>query len=223
MKKILSCLILCAGLSACTTAPANSGDKFEAQDPIKPFNESVFAFNLAADEYAIRPIAQAYHELPLWARGGIGNFLTNLGEPANAVNGVLQLNPQIALTSFWRFALNTTFGFAGVRDFAGENGLKIKKTDFSQTLGRYGVADGAYVVLPIAGPSTARGTAGTAVDWFLDPVGWVLTTPESIAQVAANGIATRDDSGKIIDQLYYDSLEPYSATRAAYLQHQAFQ
>jgi ABC-type transporter lipoprotein component MlaA len=61
------------------------------------------------------------------------------------------------------------------------------------------------------------------VDWVLDPVGWFLTTPETIAQIGANAVATRDDEDAIINQLYYKSIEPYTATRAAYLQHQAFQ
>ena len=79
------------------------------------------------------------------------------------------------------------------------------------------------MVLPLAGPSTVRDIAGIAVDWFLDPVGWFLTTPETIAQIGTNAIATRDGDNAIINQLYYESLEPYTATRAAYLQHQAFQ
>lgn len=218
-----SLLVLCA----CSNPQAQNADGdvdlFELQDPIKPVNQAVFGFNLGADHYVIKPVADTYHYIPSVVRGAVGNFLSNLSEPANTVNGILQLNPDIAFTSFWRFALNSTIGFAGLRDFAGENGLKNKDTDFGKTLGRYGVADGAYVVLPLAGPSTVRDTAGMAVDWFLDPVGWFLTTPETIAQIAADGIATRDGDTAIINQLYYQSLEPYTATRAAYLQHQAFQ
>ena len=223
MKKLILATLLLT--SACTTAPRSNADvdQFELQDPIKPFNEAVFNFNLGADRHVIKPVASTYHQLPNWMRGSIGNFLSNLDEPGNAVNGVLQLNPNIAFTAFWRFVLNTTVGFGGLRDFAGENGLKNKDTDFGKTLGSYGVADGAYVVLPLAGPSTVRDTAGIAVDWFLDPVGWLLTTPETVAQVVAGGIATRDGEDAIIDQLYYESLEPYTSTRAAYLQHQAFQ
>lgn len=214
-------------LGACSTAQIKNADgdidAFELRDPIKPVNRVVFDFNLGADRYVIKPVAETYHHVPGAVRGAVGNFLSNLGEPANVVNGVLQLNPEITFTALWRFTLNSTIGFAGFRDFAGENGLKNKDTDFGQTLGRYGVADGAYVVLPLAGPSTARNTAGMAVDWFLDPVGWFMNTPETIAQVTADGIATRDGDAAIIDQLYYQSLEPYAATRAAYLQHQAFQ
>ncbi|NDF12574.1 MAG: VacJ family lipoprotein [Proteobacteria bacterium] len=216
---VLLCVLL---LSACATAP-ESDDPFDKQDPIKPFNQAVFDFNLGADRYVIKPVAEVYHHVPEKGRQGIGNFLTNLSEPSNVVNGMLQLNPDIAFTAFWRCMLNTTFGLGGFHDFAGENGLKNKETDFGETLGRYGLADGAYLVLPLAGPSTVRDTAGVAVDWFLDPVGWFMTTPETIAQLSADAISTRDADAAVINQFYYESLEPYSATRAAYLQHQAFQ
>lgn len=219
MKRIL--LIAALLLSACAHAPGD--DPFDARDPIKPVNKRVFVFNLGADRWVIKPIATAYHQLPDWSRKGVNNFLTNLTEPSNTVNGILQLNPKIAVTSFWRFTLNSTIGFAGLRDFAGEHGLKNQDTNFGKTLSSYGVADGAYVVLPLAGPSTVRDTTGRVVDWFLDPVGWFMNTPQTIAQISADGIDTRDEQSAIISQLYYQSLEPYSATRAAYLQHQAFQ
>jgi phospholipid-binding lipoprotein MlaA len=222
MKKICITALLFL-LAGCVNKTPQDGDIFEAQDPIKPFNQAIFEFNLAADQAVIKPVAETYHQMPEVARGAVGNFLSNLSEPANAVNGVLQFDPQIVFTAFWRFTLNTTFGLAGLRDFASENGLKSKDTDFGKTLGRYGVEEGAYIVLPLAGPSTVRGTAGKAVDWVLDPVGFVLNLPESIAQTCVSAIATRDSEAAIINQFYYDSLEPYSATRAGYLQHQAFQ
>jgi phospholipid-binding lipoprotein MlaA len=222
MKRILTLagLIL---LSGCATAPGNSDDPFDVRDPIKPVNQEIFSFNLFVDQWLIKPVTTAYHQIPDWGRAGISNFVTNLSEPSNTVNGALQLNPKIAFTSFWRFTLNSTFGLGGLRDFAEENGLKYQDQDFGKTLGSYGVDDGAYVVLPLAGPSTVRDTTGKVVDWFMDPVGWFLTTPEIIAQICTDGITTRDEQSAIIEQFYYQSLEPYSATRAAYLQHEAFQ
>ena len=220
MKKYA--LLLPLLVAACASQPSAGGydDPFDAQDPIKPLNQSVFGFNLKADSYVIRPVAETYHHVPSWGRQSIGNFLSNLGEPANVVNGVLQADGTLAFTAFWRFALNSTIGFGGMRDFAGENGLKNSDTDFGKTLGVYGAPEGAYLVLPLAGPSTVRDTVGMSVDWFLDPVGWLLTTPESVAQIVADAITTRDAEAPLINQFYYDSLEPYSATRAAYLQHQ---
>ena len=223
--KMLPAIILSLLLSACVSTAASNpdADPFELQDPIQPVNSAVFDFNLSADQYVIKPVTDGYHYLPEWSRYAISNFVTNLSEPSNFVNGVLQADPNIAFTSIWRFILNSTFGFAGLRDFAAENGLKYQNTNFGKTLGVYGFSDGAYVVLPLAGPSTVRDTAGTVVDWFIDPLGWYLTTPEIVAQTAVDGITTRDENDSIIDQLYYRSLDPYSATRAAYLQHQAFE
>lgn len=223
--KLIPIAALLLLLTACTTQPSAENadaDPFDLQDPIKPVNEVVFGFNLGADRHVIKPVADAYHEVPDLARSGVSNFLSNLHEPANVVNNVLQLDIDAAARSFWRFTLNTTFGLAGLRDFAGENGLPSKDTDFGKTLGRYGIGEGGYVVLPLLGPSTTRDTAGKAVDWFLDPVGWVLTTPQSIAQGVSDGLVAREENDAIVDQLYYQSLEPYSATRASYLQHQAF-
>jgi phospholipid-binding lipoprotein MlaA len=228
MKYLLP-LTIALLLTACSPAPRDlamadeQSDPFEMRDAIKPFNEAVFAFNLKADRYAVKPVADLYHHVPDIARDGVSNVLSNLKEPANFVNGVLQGKPQVALTAFWRFTLNTTFGIFGLRDFASENGLKSRDTKFGETLGVYGVSTGSYVVLPLFGPSTTRDTAGKVVDWFLDPLNWYMTTPQSIAQGVSEGITTRDRNAAIIDQLYYESLEPYSATRAAYLQHEAFQ
>ena len=219
----LAFLLMFATISASAAPIAEEPqDPFEAQDPWKSFNQVIFDFNLAADRYVIKPIAQAYHLVPDTGRTAVTNFISNLGEPLKAVNGVLQLDPTTTLTAFWRFTLNSTFGLAGLEDFAGVTGLKNKENGFSKTLTKYGVEQGPYVVLPIVGPSTARDTTGTVVDWFSDPVGFFMTLPEDVAESAVDGLSTRDNDAAVVDQFYYNSLEPYSATRAAYLQHQAF-
>lgn len=232
MKATFALILLMLMAAACTAAPSckatldiaeSTVDPFDACDPIQPINEAVFQFNVAIDAMLIRPVAEGYHLIPETGRAAIDNFLTNLKEPGNALNSTLQGDLQSAGTSLWRFLLNSTFGFAGLRDFAGENGLKYNEQTFEKTLASYGSAEGAYVVLPVIGPSSARGSMGKVVDWFTDPVGWYLTTSQSIAQTVADGIDTRDQDDAIIDQFYYQSLEPYTATRSAYLQHQAFQ
>lgn len=214
-------LAACTPITECMHQPVATNDQFDACDPIKPVNEQVFRFNLVTDRWVFAPVTHAYQEVPIEGRMTIDNFLTNLGEPSNSLNSFLQGDMQAAGTSLWRFILNSTFGFAGLRDFAGENGLLYNDQDFGKTLGSYGVSEGAYVVLPFYGPSTVRDTAGKAVDWFLDPVGWHLNTPESIAQDVAEAIDTRDENDSIVTELYYESINPYAATRASYLQHQA--
>lgn len=221
---LLLLMMLAMPLSQARAGDDDFVDPFEQQDQAKSFNKAMFDFNIGADHYVIKPVAETYHHLPDWSRAAVGNVLTNLSEPSNFVNGVLQLNPKVAFTSLWRFVLNTTFGMGGLIDFAGSNGnLKEQDTDFGETMASYGIGSGSYLVLPLAGPSTVRDALGTAVDWFLDPVGWYLTTPESLAQTGAEAIATRDDEAAMVDHFYYQTIDPYSATRAAYLQHQAFQ
>ena len=63
-----------------------------------------------------------------------------------------------------RVCLNTTVGLLGFIDVASEVGLQSYKEDFGQTLGHYGVGDGAYLVLPIFGPSNLRDTTGLVTD-----------------------------------------------------------
>ena len=221
MKKIaaLTSALLISACAPQTNVGADT-DPFEARDPIRPFNEAIFSFNLGADEYVIHPISRGYHELPGWFRYGSGNFLSNLSEPLNGINSLLQADFQSFGTSLFRFILNTTFGLGGIRDFAGENGLAENDTHFNDTLRSYGVGTGPYVVLPLLGPSSLRGTVGFAGDWVSDPVGYFISTPASIGQSAAQGIVDRDDNDEIVQQLYYDAIDPYTATRATYLQHE---
>lgn len=222
MKKTLLALSTALLITACNSnAGGPDADPFEAQDPIRPFNEAMFSFNLGADEYVIHPVAKGYHALPEWFRYGSSNFVSNLSEPLSAVNSLVQLDFQSFGTSLFRFLLNTTFGLGGVRDFAGENGLAKNKQTFNQTFSHYGVDTGPYIVLPLLGPSSARDVTGRVGDWFADPLNYYMTTWESVGEGAAQGIITRDQNAAIIDQLYYESIDPYTATRAAYLQHGA--
>jgi phospholipid-binding lipoprotein MlaA len=56
-------------------------------------------------------------------------------------------------------------------------GITQQNEDFGQTLGRYGVGPGPYLVLPVLGPSSVRDASGLAVDsavtGFLPPFSYV--------------------------------------------------
>lgn len=218
MKKLLA-LTAAAMLCACNSEPTTDADPFEGADPLRPFNEAVFEFNLTIDQYLIRPAARGYHMLPGDVRYGVGNFLSNLGEPITGVNNLLQADFQGFGTTLFRFILNTTFGFGGLRDFASENGLPERDQTFNHTLRHYGVGTGPYLVLPILGPSSARGVAGRVGDYFADPFSYYLEPIESAARNGVEGVVARDRYRDVIDQLYYKSLDPYVATRSTYLQH----
>ncbi len=194
-----------------------------SNDPWEGFNRPVFSFNLFFDRNVFKPLIQGYDVIPQVGRTKIGNFLCNLGEPLNAIHGVLQGSPKIAFTSLWRFILNSTFGLGGINDFARDSaGLHNMEQTLGSTFGSWGIPSGPYLVLPIIGPSSARGAVGMAGNWALDPLNYLVTDWAMLGERAAEGVDYRDSQSGIIEHLYYDSLDPYVATRSAYLQHEAF-
>jgi phospholipid-binding lipoprotein MlaA len=197
----------------------------ETNDPWESLNKPIFNFNLMFDRHVFKPAITVYDNVPHSIRRSISNFLSNLYEPFNAMHGILQLNPDITFTSLWRFILNSTFGLAGLQDFAADNAhLYNMRQNLGKTLGRWGVPSGPYVVLPILGPSSVRDATGQVVDWFVDPVRIAVDNSTfNIVQGVATGIDARDRNAKIIDQLYYDSLDPYASSRSVYLQNEKFQ
>jgi len=215
--------------------PLKSQDYYDAKDsdnvaaindPWESFNQPIFNFNLAFDRYFFKPFISVYDVIPQDARSGIGHVLTNLTEPLNVIHGILQLKPNVTFTSFWRFLLNSTFGLGGWRDFAYDNAkLKYMNQNMGKTLGYWGAPAGPYVVLPILGPSSVRDTTGKLGDWFADPVTWIeadITDSNwtSFGHAVLRGIDTRSSKASVIEHLYYESLDPYAATRSAYRQHE---
>ncbi|MGJ8493608.1 MlaA family lipoprotein, partial [Glaesserella parasuis] len=86
------------------------------------------------------------------------------------VNNALQGQVEGAYNSMVRFSVNTVFGLGGLLDIASEAGIERQKQDFGQTLGRWGVPTGPYLVLPLLGPSTVRDTAALPVDALGNPL-----------------------------------------------------
>lgn len=157
----LSALLSLAALGGCaTTTP-------DPRDPIEPVNRAVFEFNEQVDRFAIKPVAEAYTAVtPEVVRTGVRNFFSNLRDPWIGVNNLLQGKVEDGLSDLFRFITNSTFGLAGLTDIASDMGMQKHNEDFGQTLGRWGLGPGAYLVLPILGPSSARDGAGLIADGF---------------------------------------------------------
>ena len=134
-------------------------------DPWEGMNRSIYRFNSYADHYVLNPAVSAYRFVfPGFVRKGISNFFTNLNNIQTVINEVLQLHPKAALQTTGRFLVNTTIGIAGLWDPATPIGIPQNYEDFGQTLGRYGIGTGPYLVLPLFGPSFARDAVGKGVD-----------------------------------------------------------
>ena len=122
-------------------------------------NRAVFSFNEALDQAVLKPVATAYQAVvPEFVRTSVENFFDNFNDAWSAVNHLLQAKPAAALEMGLRFSVNTVFGL-GFVNVAGA-GIERRQEDFGQTLGRWGMPPGPFLVLPILGPSTLRDTAG---------------------------------------------------------------
>jgi phospholipid-binding lipoprotein MlaA len=136
-------LVMAALLSGCA-----SGPNANPVDPLEPFNRDMTGFNDAVDGMVLKPVATVYRDVtPDLVRTGVNNFFENLRDAWSAVNAALQLKPQAAAENFLRVGFNTTLGLGGLLDIASEMGIDKTRLDFGQTLGRWGVPSGPYLVL----------------------------------------------------------------------------
>lgn len=188
-------------------------------DPLEPVNRQVFAFNEAVDAAVLKPVAQVYRAvLPQPVQQAVSNFFGNVKDAWSAVNLFLQGRFADGLSDVMRFGTNTVFGFLGIMDIATELGFERHGEDFGQTLGRWGVPSGAYIVWPILGPSTVRDSIGLPVD--------MMATPESVVSVSLTRntmtglrlVSTRAGLLGATGLLDDIALDKYAFVRNAYLQ-----
>ena len=204
--------------------PLAGGDTAQ-HDPLRRFNRHSFAFNTVLDRVLIGPVARGYKRVvPAPVRRGLGNAFANLREPATVVNAVLQGRPKVAARGTARFVANSTVGLLGLFDVAGRSGLERQPADFGQTLGRYGVKPGAYIYLPVIGPTTVRDGVGSIVSLLGDPVsqatggpGTDLATGRSVVR----GLNARADGDATLKAVMEESTDPYATVRSGYLQNRA--
>lgn len=193
-----------------------------AYDPIEGVNRAMWTLNYDyLDPYVLRPTAVAYVTYtPVPIRRGLSNFFSNLGEPSTILNNLLMGNGQKALVHFNRFWLNSTFGLLGIMDIASSTGLTDDGSKgLDDALGHYGVGNGAYVMVPAAGPYTVRNVAGF-VDSTYFPLSY-LNVWGTVGKILVQGLEGR---ASLINQesLLENSPDPYAFTRDIFLQRQAY-
>lgn len=220
--RTLFAVLAAATLAACApTSQAVSPDGIN--DPYEIGNRKVHAFNKRLfgkgnGTYA-RVVPQEFQMI-------IHNVADNLSMPQVAVNSLLQGDLNGAGVATYRFAVNSTIGIAGIIDATGEFGGPEHDTDFGETLHVWGVGEGAYLELPVLGPSTQRDTAGRVVDLFTDPLGYALQSPD---KYALTGIKLAEKLGKgsrrsdTISDLLNDSADSYAQARLIYLQKRRYE
>lgn len=211
--KIALALSMAASLGGCATTANNP------QDPLEGFNRAVFKFNDGLDKVALKPAAKAYKAvLPSFVQTGVSNFFGNISDLWTGFNQVLQGKGSEGANDFTRVVINSTVGVVGLFDVASKTGLPKHQEDFGQTLGKWGVAPGPYIMLPLFGPSTMRDTVALPVDWEGDL--WSYKDPTDVRNIGTV-IRVIDKRAQLLDSsnlLEEASLDRYQFLRDGYLQ-----
>jgi phospholipid-binding lipoprotein MlaA len=198
-----------------------------SNDPIEAVNRASFNMVQAADQAFVGPVADGYRKaVPRPMRSGIRNLLRNLQEPVNFVNYLLQIKPGKAAETAGRFALNSTAGVAGLVDVASKPPFKLPRrvNGFGNTLGYYGVRPGAYLYLPLIGPTTVRDLSGRMLDLAVLPVavGAPFNDPAFVVPTTTIRLLDeRAEAGVRAREVHERSEDPFSTVREEYLRRRA--
>jgi phospholipid-binding lipoprotein MlaA len=210
-------MLLFAG---CASLPPDAEP--DPRDPLESFNRSMFAVNDALDRSIARPVARGYVKVvPQPMRTGVGNFFTNLAYPSTVANSLLQGKFRQFGNDLGRLVVNTTIGIGGLFDPATQMGLAQNDEDLGQTLGKWGVPPGPFLMRPIIGPSTFRDTFGDVADFWIDPKHYVQNDWIVYGLYVQELVHRRSQllSADAVQDSVYD---PYAFMRNAWLQRREY-
>ena len=234
MKKFLSVFALYFLLSISTSADTDGTNEIsknkngEVKDCFESINRGIFAFNQTLDQVIIEPLAKGYRYLPSPIRNGTSNVLSNISLVVTIPNNVLQGDIGLAGKNTARFIVNSTVGVLGFFDPATKFGLNdYEKEDWGQTLGKWGVGSGCYIVLPVLGPSTIRDASASLINYSGGNAWYNITVDEDThyfsdfdyyASRGMTGIDFRAKNIESFDNLEKNSLDFYASVKSLYLQ-----
>lgn len=224
-QALARCLAVATGLTlAAACAPADRGPIW---DPHEAQNRAVHAANRSLDEaiFGGRAAAAAGAALPAPVLKGVVNLAGNLDQPLAVANNLMQFRPGAAAHNALRFLVNSTLGLGGLLDIASDLGLPARPTDFGETLHVWGVPEGAYVELPLLGPSTERDAIGMIADHALNPMRVVIPArlrPAATALDLGARLVERSEASEFVADILYGSADSYAQARLLYLQNRRF-
>ena len=223
-------LMLVSGASADTDGQNTMSKKSpgKVRDCFESLNRATFSLNQGLDKVIFKPVAKSYRSLPSSVRTGTSNALINISSLITIPNNILQGEFKTAGINTGRFVVNTTIGIIGIFDVAEKMGFsEYEKEDYGQTLGKWGVGAGCYVVLPVLGPSTVRDTVGSFINVLGGDPYYNASThgnneylSDSIYMTTKvlSGVDFRAKNLESIDNLEKNSLDFYASVRSLYLQ-----
>lgn len=218
MRRGRACPLVATGVLAAFLGGCAAGAQRD-YDPLESLNRKIFWFNDKADLYVLEPVARGWDWIaPKRVQRSLSNFFLNLRFPINTVNDIFQAEPHDAGMHIARFMVNTTFGVAGFFDPASDWGLVAQEEDFGQTLGRWGVGPGPFLMVPILGPSSVRDAMRFPVDGTLSGLPFALDGFILLGMTAGEFVNFRARTLGDFDAARAASLDFYAFVRNAYLQ-----
>ncbi len=195
-------------------------------DPLQPVNRVTFWINHRLYTYALRPISKGYEFLmPEKGREAVYNAYENVKFPVRLANNLLQAKFKQVGQETGAFLVNSVAGIGGLGRPARHIPAlaDIPNADTAQTLAKWGIPNGFYIVIPVIGPSTARDTVGLAGDWALNPITWcgffVFTNDAwFVAVPSVNTLRSVPPQLAAYEAATKDTIDPYIAVRSAYIQ-----
>jgi phospholipid-binding lipoprotein MlaA len=203
-----------------------TGHAASPDDPLEPFNRSMYVVHQTLDHWIFRPAAIAYATvIPQPLRKGLHNLINNLKEPGIAFNDLIQAHPTRAGKTTARFLINSTFGLGGLMDMAHDAGLPFHENGFGSTAGRWGITPGPYLFIPFIGPKNFRDALGDLADIATDPLGWQPFRNGQViyARTIVDGLEERADVDSQLKTIEDTSADPYASLRSLYMQNRALQ
>jgi phospholipid-binding lipoprotein MlaA len=217
LKSRITLAVLAAGLAGCAISPSKV-------DPFEQWNRAMYSVHESVDGALIKPIAQAYvRDAPVLVQTGISNFFGNIDDFFTGVNDALQGNGNRAGDAFGRVLLNSTFGLGGIFDLASMMGITKDRNDFGLTLGKWGAPDGAYLFIPLFGPTTVRDGTGAIVRIYASPTRFIDSTGLSDSIWGLNYLDTRAQALQAEGVLDTAAIDKYRFLRNAYLRSRRYQ
>ncbi|MGH8298521.1 MAG: MlaA family lipoprotein [Steroidobacteraceae bacterium] len=211
--------LLTLSLLGCATVPPSERN---SRDPWQRVNRGVYKFNDAVDRAVLKPVARTYiRVLPQVVRTGISNFFDNVTYPDVIVNALLQGQLKPFALDTGRFVVNSTLGIGGILDPASRMGLTLEDRDFGQTVGKWGVPSGPYLVLPFLGPSDLRDGIGRIPDEYAEPWVYIQNPYWDYGTLLVYEVSERAAILPLTNTAE-KSFDPYAFERNAYLQHRDF-
>lgn len=190
---------------------------FNGNDKFENFNRKMFAFNIKANKYVLKPINTVWASiLPKYAMDRVKNCYTNIEYPKRMVSCLLQKDFKSTGKETARFVINSTVGLGGMFDPA-KNKFNIEpaQEDMEQVFSNYKSKKGPYLVLPFTQPSNIRGYIGKVLDVGLNPSTYLAGSGLVIAK--AGGMVNRTSYSQALIKHLEDSFaDPYDVAKKLY-------